>query len=149
MRSIWNESDRHELTSRLARLGPNDIPAWGKMNAPQMLAHITDWIRMAIGDMKVESKNTPFRFSPLKEILIYGIPIPRNLPTAPELIKNQPGVWTEEMHHVKDLLNKAAAMHSKPNTRWPEHPAFGRISGHAWGVLGYRHTDHHLRQFRV
>lgn len=45
--------------------------------------------------------DTPFRFSPLKEILIYGIPIPRNLPTAPELIKNQPGVWTEEIHHVR------------------------------------------------
>jgi hypothetical protein len=29
----------------------------------------------------------------------------------------------------------------------PEHPAFGRLSGRAWGALVYRHMDHHLRQF--
>jgi len=30
---------------------------------------------------------------------------------------------------------------------WPEHPAFGALSRRAWGVLIYRHMDHHLRQF--
>jgi hypothetical protein len=32
---------------------------------------------------------------------------------------------------------------------WPEHPAFGRMSRRVWGVLGYRHLDHHFRQFGV
>jgi hypothetical protein len=31
--------------------------------------------------------------------------------------------------------------------RWPEHPAFGKLTERAWGVLVYRHMDHHLRQF--
>ena len=30
---------------------------------------------------------------------------------------------------------------------WPDHPAFGALSRRAWGVLIYRHMDHHLRQF--
>ena len=29
------------------------------------------------------------------------------------------------------------------------HPAFGKLSPRAWGVLAWRHTDHHLRQFGV
>lgn len=28
-------------------------------------------------------------------------------------------------------------------------PAFGRLTRPAWGVLSYRHIDHHLRQFGV
>jgi hypothetical protein len=32
---------------------------------------------------------------------------------------------------------------------WVDHPAFGRLSPRAWGVLVYRHMDHHLRQFGV
>jgi hypothetical protein len=32
---------------------------------------------------------------------------------------------------------------------WPDHPAFGRLSGAAWGALSYKHIDHHLRQFGV
>ncbi|NIP78404.1 MAG: hypothetical protein GWM90_04055, partial [Gemmatimonadetes bacterium] len=27
------------------------------------------------------------------------------------------------------------------------HAAFGPLSRKEWGVWGYRHTDHHLRQF--
>jgi hypothetical protein len=33
--------------------------------------------------------------------------------------------------------------------RWAAHPAFGRMSHRAWGVLGYRHLDHHFRQFGI
>jgi hypothetical protein len=30
--------------------------------------------------------------------------------------------------------------------RWARHPAFRPLSAHAWGVLTWRHADHHLRQ---
>jgi hypothetical protein len=33
--------------------------------------------------------------------------------------------------------------------RWPEHPAFGKLSERAWGVHVYRQMDHHLKQFGV
>jgi Protein of unknown function (DUF1569) len=32
---------------------------------------------------------------------------------------------------------------------WPEHPVFGEMTPRAWCVLGYRHMDHHLRQFGI
>ena len=32
---------------------------------------------------------------------------------------------------------------------WHPHPMFGQLSGHSWGVLMWRHMDHHLRQFSV
>jgi hypothetical protein len=36
-----------------------------------------------------------------------------------------------------------------PKLVWPDHPVFAKMSRKAWCVLGYRHMDHHLRQFGV
>jgi len=59
----------------------------------------------------------------------------------------RPDVWASEM----DALTSAMARFATQSRSrvWPEHPAFGRLTARQWGVLGYRHTDHHLRQFGV
>ena len=147
MQSLWNEAERKDLLARLDKMRPNVKPLWGRMSAPQTVAHLADWTRMAIGAIKVESKNTPFRFPVIKQILIYVAPFPKNLPTAPELQKSEPGEWSEDMRDLKELVRRAVQKQADPKARWPDHPAFGAISSKAWGVLGYRHTDHHLRQF--
>jgi hypothetical protein len=147
MQSLWNEVDRTNLLTRLDKLTPNIKPLWGRMSAHQTLAHLTDWMRMAIGELKVSSKKTPLRFPPLKQLLIYVLPFPKNLPTSPELLKSDPGPWSEEMRDLAALTRRGLQKRSDPNAKWPDHPVFGPISVRAWGVLGYRHTDHHLRQF--
>ena len=61
--------------------------------------------------------------------------------------KSEPGVWREDTRDLKDLVRRAAQKRVDEKTKWPDHPAFGSITGEAWGVLAYRHTDHHLKQF--
>ncbi len=149
MRSLWNEIDRKNLLVRIDKLAPNAKPRWGRMSAGQTLAHLADWMRVLTGDLKVKNKNTPFRFPVIKHLIIYVAPFPKNVPTAPELLKADPVEWTDEMRDLKELIQRAPAKRDDPNAMWPDHPAFGRMSVRAWGVLGYRHTDHHLRQFGV
>ena len=67
------------------------------------------------------------------------------MPTAPELLAREPRDWTSDVADVQSLLARAAA--TRTTDAWPEHPAFGKLSTRAWGVLIYRHMDHHLRQF--
>lgn len=149
MRSLWNEIDRKNLLVRIDKLRPNATPRWGRMSAAQTLAHLADWMRMLTGELKVKNRNTPFRFPVIKQLIIYVAPFPKNVPTAPELQKTDPGEWADEMRDLKESIHRALEKRGDPNARWPEHPAFGRMSVKAWGVLGYRHTDHHLRQFGV
>lgn len=150
MRSMWNEPDRQDLLSRFDKLRPDTQAQWGKMSAPQMLAHIGDSMRMAIGAMRVEPTRTPLRFTPIKQLVIYALPsTPKNLPTAPELRKTPPGVWTEDLRDVKELVRRAVVRYDQRATKWPDHPAFGKMSPRAWGVLIYKHLDHHLHQFGV
>ena len=147
MKSVWQPAVRSELKSRLAKLRPNQTPGWGKFTAGQMVVHISDSFRSSIGELTIKSRGGPFRYSPLKQLIIYWVPFPRNLPTAPELLARQPGEWRADVDELTALVDRFATR-DRVGT-WPDHGAFGRMTGDQWGVLMYRHTDHHFRQFGI
>jgi hypothetical protein len=147
MKSLFNPRDHRELQERVQRLRTNQTPRWGRMSALQMVAHLADSLRMASGELEVAPKKAPFRYSPLKELVIYLLPIPKGVPTSPELIARKPGDWSTEIADLRDQLNGIVQRGAEALA--PEHPAFGSLSAGQWGVLIYRHMDHHLRQFGV
>lgn len=147
MKTMWDAGARKELRERLGRLQYDTQPRWGKMNAPLMVAHLARSLKMAMGELDVKSKNLPLRYSPLKELVIYVLPFPKGAPTAPELLPEDTGDWAEGLADLRSHMETIAAR--GPNAKWPEHPAFGKLSHKMWGVLGYRHMDHHLKQFGV
>jgi len=146
-KSLSDARARQELLDRLERLTPETPARWGKMNAPQMLAHVADWMLMAKGELKAAAKKRPLRYPVIKQLVIYWLPFPKGVPTAPELLSRKPSEWAIERaamrQHVQSFANR------DPKATWPNHPAFGTLTARAWGVLGYRHTDHHFRQFGI
>lgn len=147
MKSIWHETDRREIRDRLSRLAPTAPARWGKMDAPRAVAHLVEAARMAHGDVHIPSKHLPLRYFPLKQLIIYVFPFPKGAPTAPELLTRAPGTWAQDVQELDRLVERFGQR--TPDEPMPEHPAFGRLSYQDWGVLVYRHSDHHLRQFGV
>ena len=146
MATAWDSTFRDSLADRVTRLTAETKPAWGKMHASGMLAHVNDSYRMVLGDLYVKSKNLPLRFTPFKQLSIYVAPFPKGAPTAPELIARSDGAdLAEEQRAYPELLARLAAI--PPGTKLPDHPAFGTLTHRAYGVLIARHTDHHFRQF--
>ena len=146
MKSIWDTVAQREVHDRLKMLSPDRRSRWGKMSAQQMVCHLGESLKMALGELKVARKNVPIRYPPLKQLIVYVAPFPKNAPTAPELVvTTTPNAWTRDVHDLQVLLDRLVARGQDGS--WPEHPAFGRLSPRAWGVLVYRHMDHHLRQF--
>jgi hypothetical protein len=145
MKSLAHLETRREIQERIGRLRRDRAPLWGRMSAPQMVAHCADSIRMGLGQLPTKSKKLPLRYPPLKQLFVYWLPFPKGAPTAPELIARKPADWEKET----DDLGKLVEAVGERNVQgvWPEHPAFGRLNGRAWCILGYRHLDHHLRQF--
>jgi hypothetical protein len=145
MKSVWNEPDRRELLERVGRLQPDAPARWGSFTAPQMLAHVSDCFRMAFGDFSCAPRRLPIRYPPLKQLIIYWLPFPKGAPTAPELVGRLPASWPGEVANLRGLIERFGR---EPHSRtWPDHPAFGSMTARSWGVLMYRHLDHHLRQF--
>ena len=145
--TLLHVASRTEIQRRLARLAPGSMPRWGKFNAPRMVVHVADSIRMALGELPVAAKNTPLQLPILKHLAIYVLPFPRSTPTAPELLARAPAAWNGEIVTLGALVEKFATR--SPRDEWPRHPIFGAMSGRAWGVLAYRHCDHHFRQFGI
>ena len=145
MKTLWDPAAREELCERIARLDPSAERRWGSMTAPAMVAHLADAMLMTLGELHIPSRNLPLRYTPLKQLIIFWLPFPKSAPTAPELVGRAPGPWPAECAALRALIHKFAER--DPRGRWPEHPAFGALTPRAWGVLAYRHIDHHLRQF--
>jgi hypothetical protein len=146
-RTLWNESDRAELLARVDKLRPDMTPAWGRMNATQMMTHLSAWMHLATGDLPSAPRKMPMRFPVIKQLVIYVMPWPKGVPTAPELLSRVSHGWDAELADFKEQLKTFGKWESR--TDWPLHPAFGKLSTKTWGVLGYKHTNHHLTQFGV
>ncbi|MCX5755034.1 MAG: DUF1569 domain-containing protein [Gemmatimonadetes bacterium] len=151
MPSLFEPAVRDQCVSRIAKLTPDTPSKWGKFTATQMVAHLNESMRMAMGELAVAPKPTGLlRTAFVRWLIIYVLPFPKSAPTAPELLargKSNAVELDAERALYKELLAKLAARQG--SSTWPDHPAFGSMTEARWGALGAKHTDHHLRQFGI
>ncbi len=147
MKTLWQEDSRQEITRRLHKLTPDSRARWGKMNASQMVAHLNNSLRMAAGELATSPRNLAIRYPPLKQMIIYWLPFPKGVPTAPELLSGDTTDWVSATTALRQRVSGFATR--DPGQPWPLHPAFGKLTSRSWWVLGYRHIDHHFKQFGV
>jgi len=145
MLTIWDPRCREDLLTRYEQLTPDKRPTWGQMTCAQMIAHVVDPLKAAMGEKAVEPKPGPFRNPILRHMIIYWLPWPRGAPTAPEFVHTDDPDFKASLALLRVTVEEFAAggehEHREP------HPAFGNLSHKAWGRLTYRHLEHHLRQF--
>ena len=148
MKSLWQEASRRELIVRARTLTPGHQALWGKFTVDRMLAHLVDAFRMGLGEIEVRPKKVPLIGSwPFNVLFIRLVGMPKNAPTAREIIARPPSSIDAEIAELEAAMQRFAAQRGR--REWPAHPAFGALSATSWGILGYTHTDHHLRQFGV
>ena len=84
--TFWDPAARQALVARLDRLTSDATPAWGRFTVAGMAAHLNDAARMALGELPVRQKWMPIRYTPLRQLVIFALPMPKGAPTAPELL---------------------------------------------------------------
>ena len=143
--TIWSSADRDELLRRFEHLAPDARPKWGRLDAPRMVTHVTDALRSSLGELMLAPKPSPMKFWPINTLVMFYLPWPRGVPTAPELLSRKPAEWTAEIAALRSAMTRFVAL--EIDGPWPAHVAFGDIGGRQWGRLMYRHMDYHLGQF--
>jgi hypothetical protein len=148
MKTIRDEKCRGELIARLEKLTGQEKPAWGKMTLEQMLSHLVQTGDLPFETIMGDHSNLVSR-TLLKPLVLYVLPIPKEVKVGPELDQQQNG--------RKPLgidVDKAAAIESINRLATLPvdhdclgHPFFGKMSTKQWCVMAYKHIDHHLRQF--
>ena len=154
MPSLHTPSSRETLKKRSQTLRPDTPARWGRFDAPAMLAHVIQSLHVMNGEVPMPMEKTPWvvRNAPLKHLLIYVLPFPKGLPTSKVLLERASaevanGAWEAELDALAVALD---AIGGRPaDGEWPSHAAFGPMTARQWGVLQYRHLDHHFRQFGI
>ncbi len=147
-KTIFNATARQQLLDRLARLTPDSQRRFGKMTPHQMLCHMQDAIRCAFGEIETRPMRTPLSIPPLRWFILYVMPWPKGrVQSVKEMLQTSPTEFEADRRRLAELIVQAAER--GPNATWAPHPAFGDMSGKDYGVLLYRHSDHHFQQFGV
>jgi hypothetical protein len=140
---------RTSCIDRLARLDPAMKPKWGQMTAPQMVCHLTDAFRVAEGSKSVSPATGFLQRTVVKWVALHTpMKWPKGVPTRPELLQGQGGTppsrWDADCSLLRERIHAFAALRE-----FGPHPIFGEMTVSEWQIWGYRHVDHHLRQFGV
>jgi Protein of unknown function (DUF1569) len=150
MKNLFEAASVKEVKQRISLLRPDSERLWGKMSAPQAVAHCSAGMELALGDI------TPPRIfvgrligwivKPLA--LRDDEPLRRNSPTMKELVVRDERDLGLERERLLELIDRFAAAGPAGCTKHP-HSFFGRLTPQEWAILTYKHLDHHLRQFGV
>jgi hypothetical protein len=140
-----------DFERRLATLTPDTPRRWGAMTSHEMLCHVADSFR----GMLRERPTSPAPASAVQRQLVRFIalhtpvPWPKGVPTRPEVNPHEkgprPAVFEADRAQVAELMRRFAA----PNVAYAAHPMFGALSRREWMLWGYRHLEHHFRQFGI
>ncbi len=151
MKTLLNQTDKDSLIERINRLTPENTAVWGKMNANQMLCHLTDQLRHSLNEKENPQAGNLFFHTFGKWLVLYVLPIPKNVKTSPKADQMQDGTKpTDFESDRKTLLAYIEKLASPSDDFAPaSHFRFGAMSKKQWCVFTYKHIDHHLRQFGV
>ena len=149
MRTLAAKADRDSIAKRFSALATADQRQWGKMSVAQMVCHVCDAYRMALGEKAASPATTLFRRTVMKWIALRApMKWPHGVPTRPEMEQGIGGTPPVEFERDRAMLVVIFDRFCEPSANLsPTHPFFGLMSREDWLRWGYLHADHHLRQF--
>jgi hypothetical protein len=150
MKSLFEAATANEIKNRIARLEPTSQREWGKMSAPQAMAHCAIAMEWAVGDSFAPRVFIGRIFGPLakSKVLKDDAPLGRNSPTAKSLVVANDRDLEKECQRLCTLIDRFSKGGPQRCTKHP-HTFFGDLTPDEWARLMYKHLDHHLRQFGV
>jgi hypothetical protein len=149
MKNLLNNDNYCELTLRIQQLQPESKAKSGNMNAPQMLAQVSE-------DCKVPLSDKPMPRSIMGRLIGWAYkpelyndePWKENLFTTSTHASNDAKDFNKEMLGLLTLVETFHTTNSENIGRYA-HPVFGKFTAEQWGQAMYKNLDRHLVEFGV
>lgn len=149
MSNIFRPGVHAEIVRRLEALDPTATRRWGRMTPHQAVCHLSDSFKASLGDRPLQPRPLTVKRR-LQRIFAFTLPLPwpKGVPTPPQVDAEKggtpPGDFERDVAELIDLLARYVASDGRTLAR---HYVWGDLSRGESGRYGYRHVDHHLRQF--
>lgn len=148
-KNLLDKESSETIVGRVQKLRPETTPRWGKMNATEMLLHMNRIHEQMLTAPSIK-KGTRIKQYIARWAVLYGLPnFPKNARTPKRNdTKGQidASAFNEQQQKFIELIRRFP-LHQTP-IELP-HPYFGDLNTKQWGLAGYKHVNHHLRQFGV
>jgi oxepin-CoA hydrolase/3-oxo-5,6-dehydrosuberyl-CoA semialdehyde dehydrogenase len=143
------ELDLENVLKILNNLSAETKPNWGKMNAQQMIEHLTIGIKMSTGKVSYPFEVDEEIMSKMKAFLYTDKPMKKDIAVAfakenPELINEELELAIDEF--VIEWIDFEEYYELNPNTT-NSHPYYGNLTYEEWCLLHKKHFTHHFDQF--
>jgi hypothetical protein len=149
VKNLFDASSATEIKARIHSLRPDSSRQWGKMSVAQMLAHCSAWMEMAAGGTsQKQSLLGRIVGKVAKKSMLGEEPVRRNMPTDKSFVIQDERNFAAEQQRLLDWVDRFSRGGPEECTTYP-HIFFGKMTPDEWAIMGYKHLDHHLRQFGV
>ena len=141
-----------QFISFIRKIDPSVSPRWGKMNAQQMVEHISAFFRVSTDKLKF-SLAIPQELLPKYRAFLLSEKEFRENTKAPVLPEEPLPLRYATIEEAIIDLEKQVNNFFKYFEDDPEkktlHPAFGELNFEEWVQLHHKHVKHHLKQFGI
>lgn len=145
-----NAADKAALLQRLDRLTPVSQRLWGRMTPHQVVCHLADSFKVAMGEREAQFASSLMSRTLIRFLALTSpVPWPKGVPTMKavdqEFEGTKPLEFAKDVEALRTLIERFSA--PTRDFAFVPHPAFGPLRESEWMRWAWRHPDHHLRQF--
>lgn len=152
MKTLMDPAELTRQLERLEKLNSETTPMWGLLTAGNLLPHLTDPFKIAMGEMEAIPVKSFFLTGIGKFAAIFLMPRwPKGAPTHPKTnIRLEGRKGSDFQADKKELIEAMVRFieHYSMISFYP-HPIFGKLSNKTWAIVMNKHLDHHFRQFKL
>ena len=128
------------------------VGKWGKMNAQQMVEHVTAFFKVSTGKIKFDLVTPVEHLPKYREFLLSDKEFRENTKAPDNVIGEEPlPLRYANIEEALEKLNTAITDFENYFKAEPDkktlHPVFGELNFEEWVLLHYKHVNHHLKQF--
>lgn len=148
--NVFLKETTDQIVERLSHLQHDTKPLWGKMNAPQLLAHLN--VTYDLAYERIPLKNNFIMSWMLKtfvkKFVVNEVPYKHNLRTSPVfLIADERDFEKEKQLFIENIMATQEKGYGFFDGKTSV--SFGPLSGTEWNNMFYKHIDHHFMQFGI
>ncbi|WOI22811.1 MULTISPECIES: DUF1569 domain-containing protein [Nonlabens] len=147
MKSFFEIEAYQELQERIDNITIDSNAQWGKMNGSQMLNHCQAPIKIALGKSDVTMKSNWLIKVLFKKMMYSPKPFKKNAPTPPQFRSLGDYDFNIEKIELQKWMNEL--WEDRNNENRVPHPVFGDFTKDQWGIMQWKHLNHHFEQFGV
>lgn len=137
-----------DIVRRIGQVRPDSHRQWGTLSPHEMLCHLADSFAAVLGERTASANDTWLSRTVVKWIALHtSMQWPKGVPTRPEVNPKASGTKPDDFERDRAKVLDLLARFLRADARYGPHPGFGEMTREEWMTWGFRHCDHHLRQF--